>query len=169
MRPIYTAIRSSGVRPLIVVSLFCASAAMAQAQLEEVRILRAEPIQVQVCGTAPQAAAQPQAGGGLTGTQVLGTAAGAAIGGLLGNQVGRGSGRTLATVGGAAVGGAAGYALTPDGKPAPQAQAQSNCSMQTQYRVYFARQNGAQGDLLTPQAPSGQAMMINFCGDKPCQ
>ncbi|RPJ34787.1 MAG: glycine zipper 2TM domain-containing protein [Verrucomicrobiaceae bacterium] len=42
--------------------------------------------------------------GGTTG----GTLVGAGVGGLLGNQIGSGSGRTAATVGGALVGGAAG-------------------------------------------------------------
>lgn len=40
--------------------------------------------------------------------RIVGTAAGAVIGGVLGSQVGSGSGRDLATVGGAIAGGAAG-------------------------------------------------------------
>lgn len=40
--------------------------------------------------------------------RVAGTATGAVVGGLLGNQIGGGRGRTLATVGGAVAGGAAG-------------------------------------------------------------
>lgn len=40
--------------------------------------------------------------------RVTGTAVGAVVGGLLGNQIGGGSGRTLATVGGAVAGGATG-------------------------------------------------------------
>lgn len=40
--------------------------------------------------------------------RIAGTAAGAVIGGLVGNQVGSGSGRRLATVGGAVAGGAVG-------------------------------------------------------------
>ncbi len=40
--------------------------------------------------------------------RVGGTAAGAVIGGLLGNQIGSGNGRKLATVGGAVAGGAIG-------------------------------------------------------------
>jgi len=40
--------------------------------------------------------------------RVGGTAAGAVIGGLVGNQIGSGSGRKLATVGGAVAGGAIG-------------------------------------------------------------
>lgn len=40
--------------------------------------------------------------------RVTGTAVGAVVGGLLGNQVGGGKGRTLATVGGAVAGGATG-------------------------------------------------------------
>ncbi len=40
--------------------------------------------------------------------RIAGTAIGAVVGGVLGNQIGSGSGRTLATVGGAAAGGYAG-------------------------------------------------------------
>ncbi|MEG1681999.1 MAG: glycine zipper 2TM domain-containing protein, partial [Stenotrophomonas sp.] len=40
--------------------------------------------------------------------RVAGTATGAVVGGLLGNQVGKGNGRKLATVGGAVVGGLVG-------------------------------------------------------------
>lgn len=40
--------------------------------------------------------------------RITGTAAGAVVGGLLGNQVGKGKGRKLATVGGAVAGGATG-------------------------------------------------------------
>ncbi len=40
--------------------------------------------------------------------RVAGTAAGAVIGGLVGNQIGSGNGRKLATVGGAVAGGAIG-------------------------------------------------------------
>jgi uncharacterized protein YcfJ len=40
--------------------------------------------------------------------RVVGTATGAVIGGLLGNQVGKGNGRKLATVGGAVAGGLVG-------------------------------------------------------------
>ncbi|MDV0438007.1 glycine zipper 2TM domain-containing protein [Xanthomonas sacchari] len=40
--------------------------------------------------------------------RIGGTLAGAAIGGLLGNQIGKGDGRKLATVGGAVAGGATG-------------------------------------------------------------
>ncbi|HEY0333393.1 MAG TPA: glycine zipper 2TM domain-containing protein [Stenotrophomonas sp.] len=40
--------------------------------------------------------------------RITGTAAGAVVGGLLGNQIGGGKGKTLATVGGAVAGGATG-------------------------------------------------------------
>lgn len=46
------------------------------------------------------------------------TIAGAIIGGILGHQVGGGSGKDIATVGGAVAGGAAGYYLGRDGRPA---------------------------------------------------
>ena len=43
--------------------------------------------------------------------RIAGTAAGAVVGGLLGNQIGDGSGRKVATVGGAVAGGAVGRKL----------------------------------------------------------
>ncbi len=43
--------------------------------------------------------------------RIAGTAAGAVIGGLLGNQIGGGKGKKLATVGGAVAGGAAGLTI----------------------------------------------------------
>lgn len=46
--------------------------------------------------------------------RIGGTAAGAVIGGLVGNQVGSGSGRKLATVGGAVAGGAIGRNIQGD-------------------------------------------------------
>lgn len=46
--------------------------------------------------------------------RVAGTAAGAVIGGLLGNQIGSGSGRKAATVGGAIAGGAIGRNVQGD-------------------------------------------------------
>lgn len=46
--------------------------------------------------------------------RVAGTAAGAVIGGLIGNQIGDGNGRKLATVGGAVAGGAIGRKVQGD-------------------------------------------------------
>ncbi len=43
--------------------------------------------------------------------RIAGTATGAVIGGLLGNQIGGGNGKKLATVGGAVAGGAAGRTI----------------------------------------------------------
>ncbi|PZP61551.1 MAG: hypothetical protein DI597_08405 [Pseudoxanthomonas spadix] len=43
--------------------------------------------------------------------RILGTATGAVVGGLLGNQIGGGNGKKLATVGGAIAGGAAGRTI----------------------------------------------------------
>ena len=57
------------------------------------------------CGTVTDVRAVTQKGEGGSG---LGIAAGAVVGGLLGNQVGKGSGNTIATVGGAVAGGFAG-------------------------------------------------------------
>jgi outer membrane lipoprotein SlyB len=41
----------------------------------------------------------------------VGTVIGAVVGGALGHQIGKGSGRTAATIGGAVVGGVAGHAI----------------------------------------------------------
>ncbi len=156
---------------------------VALADFEEVRILRTEPIQVQTCpppGQVLQAPPPPQQqpappSSGVTGREVLGGVAGAAVGGLLGNQIGRGSGRTAATVAGAGVGAFAGYKLAEE-KPAaalppppPQSQAAPPaCMLATQYKVFYARPNGLEGDVLMSSPPTGAALMINFCGDRPC-
>jgi len=58
--------------------------------------------------------------------QIAGTAIGAVAGGLLGNQVGGGKGRTLATVAGAVGGGYAGHEI--------QANHQANATQQTTQR-----------------------------------
>ena len=175
-------------RPLLLVAVTASTLpGIASAEFEEVRIVRTEPIQVQQpCppGVGPVAQAQPPAvapppppppaSGGITGKEALGTVGGAVVGGLLGNQVGSGSGRTAATVGGAALGGFAGYKLTEEKpKPAappppPQAQAQQTVCLMTQYRVFYARQSGLQGDVLMSSQPTSPSLMINFCGDKPC-
>ena len=57
------------------------------------------------CGTVTEVRTVTQKGEGGSG---LGIAAGAVVGGLLGNQVGKGTGNTVATVGGAVAGGFAG-------------------------------------------------------------
>jgi hypothetical protein len=165
----------------------------AWADFEEVRIVRTDPIQVQICpapgqvvqapqaglppAPAPQPQAQPQPQntvvGGLTGKEILGGVAGAAVGGLLGNQVGSGSGRTAATVAGAGVGAYAGYKLAQDKPPpAPPPQVaqpvQAPCTLASRYRVYYARPNGLQGDVMMSAPPTGASLMINFCGERPC-
>jgi outer membrane lipoprotein SlyB len=43
-----------------------------------------------------------------------GTLVGAGVGGVAGNQIGKGNGKTAATIGGAAVGAVAGHAITGD-------------------------------------------------------
>jgi predicted lipid-binding transport protein (Tim44 family) len=164
--------------------LLLAMPTAAFAEFEEVRIVRTEPLQIQqqcppgVVALAPAPVpppppAAPPPSGGITGQEALGTLAGVAVGGLLGHQVGGGSGRTAATVAGAGVGGFAGYKLAEEKpKPAappppPLAQAAPICLM-TQYRVFYARQSGLQGDVVMSSQPTSQSLMINFCGDKPC-
>ena len=170
-----------GARAALVLCIGMAPAA-ALADFEEVRILRTEPQQVQICpapGQAlppPQAAAQPPqpkpSGPGLSGKEVLGGVAGAAVGGLLGSQVGSGSGRTAATIAGAGVGAYAGYKLAEEKpqQPPPVAAAPppGACTIATHYRVFYARTNGLQGDVLMSAPPIGTGLMINFCGDRPC-
>ena len=117
--------------------------------------------------------------GGLTGREIAGGVAGAAVGGVLGNQVGSGSGRTAATVAGTAIGAYAGYKLAeekPQANPPPPAAgypppayAQPVCTLVTHYRVHYVRPNGMTGDVMMTSAPIGTALMINFCGDRPCQ
>ena len=156
----------------------------AAAEFEEVKIVRTEPIQTQqvcppgiVAHAAPAqvsapAAEPPPPASGVTGKEVLGTVAGAAVGGLLGHQIGGGSGRTAATVVGAAAGGFAGYKLAeekpkPAAPPPSQAQAQPLCVI-THYRVFYARQSGLQGEVIMSSQPTSPSLLINFCGDKPC-
>jgi predicted lipid-binding transport protein (Tim44 family) len=175
-RPARTVCRVRSALPLLT-ALVCALSPAVHAEFEEVRITRTEPIQVQqpcppsVQAPAPQAP-PPQPGGiGITGKEALGTAAGAVLGGVLGHQVGQGSGQTAATVGGAAVGGFAGYKLAEDKpKPSPSQQAQQAqlvCLM-TQYRVFYSRPSGLQGDVMMSSMPTSPSLMINFCGDRPC-
>jgi uncharacterized protein YcfJ len=152
-------------------------ASTAAAQFEEVRIVRTEPVQTQQpcppgagsVAQAPAPAPQPL----VTGREALGTGAGALIGGVLGHQVGGGTGRTVATVAGVAAGGFAGYKLAEEkpkaaAPPPAQAQPAQTVCLATQYRVFYARQSGLQGDVLMSSAPTSAALMINFCGDKPC-
>ena len=180
--------------PLLTVAVVLAAFPIAAAaEFEEVRIVRTEPVHIQqpcppgvvaqapapapaAAAPAPAAPPPPAAGGGVTGQEILGTVAGAAVGGLLGHQIGGGSGRTTATAVGAAAGGFAGYKLAeekpkpaaPPPAPAPQAQAQAPVCLMTQYRVFYARQSGLQGDVVMSSQPTSQSLMINFCGDKPC-
>jgi uncharacterized protein YcfJ len=159
----------------------CVLPATAAAEFEEVRIVGTEPIQTQQpCppGVAPVAQAatpapQPQSALPVTGREAVGAGAGALIGGVLGHQVGGGTGRTVATVAGAAAGGFAGYKLAeekpkPAAPPPAQAQQAQTVCLATQYRVFYARQSGLQGDVLMSSVPTSAALMINFCGDKPC-
>jgi uncharacterized protein YcfJ len=169
-------------RPLLLVvgAALTAQPMFAAAEFEEVRIVRTEPIQIQqpcppgVVAQAPVPAAPPppQSAPLVTGKEALGTAAGAVAGGVLGNQIGSGSGRTAATVVGAAAGGFAGYKIAEEkpkpAAPPPQAQQAQPICLATQYRVFYARPGGLQGDVVMSSQPTGQSLMVNFCGDKPC-
>ncbi len=83
-----------------------------------------------------------QAGSGIG----LGTVAGAAVGGLLGSQVGSGSGRTAATVAGAAGGALAGNAMEKNARASDQV-----------YRVSVRMDNGSVQTLLQEAVPAVQA------------
>ncbi|MGE5649436.1 glycine zipper 2TM domain-containing protein [Noviherbaspirillum sp. UKPF54] len=72
----------------------------------------------------------------------LGTVAGAAVGGLLGNQVGGGSGRTAATVAGAAGGALAGHQMEKNARGADQA-----------YRITVRMDDGSLQTLAQETAP----------------
>ena len=74
----------------------------------------------------------------------LGMIGGAVVGGLLGNQVGRGNGRTLATVGGALAGGYGGHV------------AENYYSRDTQYRVNVHMDNGTNRSFTYKAAPGFQ-------------
>ncbi|MHA6847092.1 glycine zipper 2TM domain-containing protein [Ralstonia syzygii] len=102
--------------------------------------------------TQPRASASPYAGqvtsitpittqGNETGLGVIG---GAVVGGLLGNQVGNGNGRTLATVAGAVGGGYAGHV------------AENHYNRDTQYRVNVRMDNGTSRGFTYKAAPGFQ-------------
>jgi outer membrane lipoprotein SlyB len=74
----------------------------------------------------------------------LGMIGGAVVGGLLGNQIGRGNGRTLATVAGAVGGGYAGHV------------AENHYSRDTQYRVNVRMDNGTSRSFTYKAAPGFQ-------------
>lgn len=95
---------------------------------EPVRVAKAEPVR-QVCNscgrvTSVETIKQRAQGSG------LGAAGGAVLGGLLGNQVGDGSGRKLATVAGAVGGAVVGN------------QVEGNMKATTTYRVHVRLDNG---------------------------
>lgn len=102
---------------------------------------------------APRPAPSPYAGHVTSVTPIttqgketgLGMIGGAVVGGLLGNQIGRGNGRTLATVGGAVAGGYGGHV------------AENYYSRDTQYRVNVRMDNGTNRSFTYKAAPGFQA------------
>ncbi|CAJ0800995.1 hypothetical protein LMG7141_03902 [Ralstonia condita] len=103
--------------------------------------------------TQPRQSASPYAGHVTSVTPIttqgretgLGMIGGAVVGGLLGNQIGRGNGRTLATVGGAVAGGYGGHV------------AENYYSRDTQYRVNVRMDNGTNRSFTYKAAPGFQA------------
>lgn len=102
--------------------------------------------------TQPRPAASPYTGHVTSVTPIttqgketgLGMIGGAVVGGLLGNQIGRGNGRTLATVAGAVGGGYAGHV------------AENHYSRDTQYRVNVRMDNGTSRSFTYKAAPGFQ-------------
>jgi uncharacterized protein YcfJ len=95
---------------------------------EDVVVNREVPVEVPVAQSG-------QAAGSRDPHRIVGTAAGAIVGGLLGNQVGGGSGKKLATVAGAVGGGLAGREVqnrVEAHQHAQAAQPQTQTQMQTQ-------------------------------------
>lgn len=76
-------------------------------------VLRVDPIYQQVQTSSPREVCDDVPSGGPVdnGNRAAGTVLGAIVGGVLGNTVGKGDGRTAATVAGAVVGGAVGNNL----------------------------------------------------------
>lgn len=75
-------------------------------------------------------------------TSGLGAAAGGVTGAVLGNQIGRGNGRTIATIAGAAGGAYAGNAI------------EKNMNKRTAYRVTLRMDDGSQRSLTQSEAPA---------------
>lgn len=110
---------------LTVAVLLCSGSAMAADFTDQAVVVSAVPNMVPtpptcVMETVP-AAAQPA-----PERSLLGMAAGAAVGGLLGHQVGKGRGQTVTTIGGAVAGAVVGDKIANSGaqQPAPAAQQQ---------------------------------------------
>lgn len=75
-------------------------------------VLRVDPIYVADAGAPPRQECYDQQVTREDNSHVGGTILGAIVGGALGNQVGKGNGRTAATIGGAVAGGAIGNGVS---------------------------------------------------------
>jgi len=75
-------------------------------------------------------------------TSGLGAAAGGVTGAILGNQIARGNGRTIATIAGAAGGAYAGNAI------------EKNVNKRTEYRVTLRMDDGSQRSLTQSESPA---------------
>ena len=99
--------------------------------------------------------------------QVGGTVAGAAVGGIIGNQVGSGRGKTVATAAGAAAGGYIGNKAQErhqEGKTTTTTEQQCSTVTDTEERVigYLVTYNlnGTTGTIKMDQAPSGSTLPV---------
>ncbi len=112
-------------------------------------VLQQFAVPSQVCGTQQVAIQQPKSGAG--------SLMGAIAGGAVGNNVGAGSGRAVATMIGVIGGAVMGDNI--EGQPAPQVQNIQTCSTQTTYENRTVGYNvvyeyaGRQYNVQMPQAP----------------
>lgn len=93
--------------------------------LSSVPLLQQVAVPRQVCSTQQVTVEQPKTGAGAV--------MGAVAGGAIGNQIGGGDGRTLATIAGLVGGAMLGNRI--EGQPAPRVQEQTTCSTQTIYET----------------------------------
>jgi len=99
-------------------------------------VLHVEEIKEMVDGTREVCqdvvSTEPAAAPKKNNKKILGTAAGVVVGGLLGNQIGGGSGKKLATIAGATAGGMTGNKMSDNGTPAePVTKTEQKCRVET--------------------------------------
>ncbi len=120
------------------------------------------------CGTVTEVRAVTQKGEGGSG---LGIAAGAVVGGLLGNQVGKGDGRKAATAAGAVAGGVIGNQIDKrhvGGRVVQRTERQchteqtaSESSRVTGYNVTYRKADGSTGSMRMDKQPGSRIALGN--------
>lgn len=117
--------------------------------ISSVAIVQQVAVPRQVCNTQQVAVDQPKSGAG--------SLMGAVAGGAVGNQIGRGDGKALATIAGIVGGAMLGNRI--EGQPAPRMQEQTVCTNQTVYESRTVGYDvtyeyaGRQYRVQTPQDP----------------